>query len=177
MEITNFTREFRRGEAFVRAKYALADTTGLSVQIKFTRAKGRDLDGYYRSKDRRIVLAVKRRLRYPRTASYGVGSCPPRKARANGRPFDLVWHEDRFESPDDLLVFVAGHEFWHFLCDSGQRRQDHETKANCHGFAWLREFRCWAGPGAPLEEIPERPPRPDRTLLPAQLEMFSALAS
>ena len=160
--IRNFTGALARAEAFVRAKLALIGTEGLSVHIKHTRAKGRDITGYYRLTDRRIVIAVKKRLRYPRKAAYGVGSTPAPKRGVRGRPFKLVWHEERFDSPDDLLVFVAGHEVWHFLCHSGQRKRDHETKANCNGFLWLREFRNWAGPGESVTSIPVLPPRPDQ---------------
>jgi hypothetical protein len=119
MDLQNFTGKLERGEAFVRAKAAHADTGGLSVHIKFTRAKGRDVNGYYRWDDRRMVLAVKQRLRYPRRAAYGVGTQSRDWQRLGGRPYRLLWHEETFASPDDLLVFVAGHEFWHFLCHSG----------------------------------------------------------
>jgi hypothetical protein len=163
MELQNFTGKLERGEAFVRAKAALAETEGLSVHIKFTRARGRDVNGYYRWDDRRMVLAVKQRLRYPRRAAYGVGTQSRDWQRLGGRPYRLLWHEESFASPDDLLVFVAGHEFWHFLCHSGQRKRDHETRANCNGFAWLREFRAWA-PGSEVEAIPPLPPRPDRAI-------------
>jgi hypothetical protein len=151
-----------RAEAFIRAKLALVATDGLSIHIKHTRAKGRDVNGYYRLTDRRIVIAVKKRLRYPRKAAYGVGSVPAAKRGVRGRPFKLVWHEERFDGPDDLLVFVAGHELWHFLCHSGQRKRDHETKANCNGFLWLHEFRAWTSLRAPVAAIPALPPRPDR---------------
>jgi hypothetical protein len=174
VEIMNFTGELARAEAFIRAKCALIGTEGLSIHIKHTRAKRRDVTGYYRFADRRIVIAVKRRLRYPRTAAYGVGSITPLRKPLKGRPYKLVWHEDRFENPDDLLAFVAGHEIWHFLCHSGQRKGDHETKANCNGFLGLQEFRRWAGAGARVEPIPPLPPRPDRpapsTALPPRLE-------
>ena len=162
MQLQNFTGKLERGEAFVRDKAALADTDGLSVHIKFTRAKARDVNGYYRWDDRRMVLAVKQRLRYPRKAAYGVGTQSRDWQRLGGRPYRLLWHEEIFASPDDLLVFVAGHEFWHFMCHSGQRKRDHETRANCNGFAWLREFRTWEG-GA-VEAIPPLPPRPDRAV-------------
>lgn len=167
MELTNFTGRFERGEAFVRAKFALADTTGLSVHIKFTKARGRDVNGYYRWNDQRMVLAVKQRLRYPRRAAYGIGTTACTSRGLSGRPFRVVWHEDEFASADDLLVFVAGHEFWHFLCHSGQRKRDHETKANCNGFAWLREFRAWTGAECAVEEIPLVPPKPQTNALPA----------
>lgn len=185
MVLRNFTGRLERGEAFVKAKAALADTGDLSVHIKFTRARGRDLNGYYRWDDRRMVLAVKQRLRYPRKAAYGVGtvslnsergvsSMAGRRGGYRGLPYRLVWHEEQFDSADDLLVFVAGHEFWHFLCHSGQRKRDHETKANCNGFAWLREFRAWAGPGAPVAGIPLVPPRPDRPEARTEVEVPEA---
>src|SRR6185369_14321999 len=151
MELRNFTGQLERGEAFVRAKAALVRTDELSVHIKFTKARERDIDGCYRWEDKRMVLAVKRRLHYPRLAAYGVGTEPRTDRRFGGRPYKLIWHEDRFESMDDLLVFVAGHEFWHYLCHSGQRKRDHETRANCNGFAWLREFRSWTGPELHVE--------------------------
>lgn len=160
-DIRNYTGRLERGEAFLRAKAALADAGALSIHIKYTKARGRDLNGYYRWEDQRMVLAIKQRLRYPRMAAYGVGTLPKTDRRLGGRPYKLVWHEERFDSADDLLVFVAGHEFWHFLCHTGQRKRDHETKANCHGFAWLREFRAWRGPEHPVEPIPMIPPRPD----------------
>jgi len=164
VEIRNYTGKLERGEAFLRAKAALADTDSLSIHSRADSVCGRDVNGYYRWEDRRMVLAVKQRLRYPRAAAYGVGTtpCSPRRL-GGGLPYRLVWHEERFESGDDLLVFVAGHEFWHFLCHSGQRKRDHETKANCNGFAWLREFRTWTGTECPVAEIPMVPPRPDQT--------------
>lgn len=162
MLLRNFTGALDRGEAFVVAKASTVATAELSVHIKFTRARGQDVAGYYRWDDRRMVLAVKRRLRYPRTAAYGIATVPAPRARGR-RPFRLVWHEERFDGPDELLVFVAGHEFWHFLCHSGQRRHDHETKANCNGFAWLSEFRQWPGPGAPVAAVAARPWPPGLT--------------
>jgi len=172
-----------RGEAFVRAKCERMSTEGLSVHIKFTRARGRDVNGYYRWNDRRMVLAVKRRLKFPRRAAYGVGTVPRPASSAARVPYRLVWHEERFDCLDDLLVFVAGHEFWHFLCHSGQRKRDHETKANCHGFAWLREFRLWQGAGQEVAPIPLVPPSPLAPIVaasaaaargpaPVQLELF-----
>jgi len=160
VEIQNFTGKFDHAEAFVRAKFNQVDHTGVSIHIKHTRAKGRDLNGYYRFADRRIVVSVKKRLRYPRDAAYGVGSTTVKKRGLGGRPYKLVWHEDTFRHAEDLLVFAAGHEMWHFLCHSGQRRGDFETRANFNGFYWLSEFRTWNGATRDLHPIPMRPPRP-----------------
>ncbi|MBI5504046.1 MAG: hypothetical protein HY899_04550 [Deltaproteobacteria bacterium] len=177
--VKNFTGALQRGESFLRAKCALVATEGLSIHIKHTSARGRDINGYYRLRDRRMVLAVKRRLRYPRVAAYGIGTVPAPRRRLGSAPFRVVWFEERFTSPDDLLVFVAGHELWHFLCHSEQRRRDHETKANCNGFLWLREFRHWRGPPHPVAAIPLLPPRPDAVVVdsaaaePLQLDLFA----
>lgn len=161
MELRNFTEKFDRAQAFIEAKFACFDTTGVSLHIKYTSAKGRDLNGYYRFADRRIVVAVKKRLRYPRRAAYGVGSKTIERKSLAGRPYRLVWHEDTFTCAEDLLVFAAGHEAWHYLCHSGQRKGDFETRANCNGFLWLREYQRWQGPGRAVEPPPRRPPRPD----------------
>jgi len=155
----NTTGELVRAEAFIRAKATLVDTTDLSVHIKHTRARRRDVTGYYRFADRRMVVAVKKRLRYPRRAAYGIGSTPTSRLRLGGRPYKLVWYEETFTSPEDLLVFVAGHEFWHFLCHTGQRRGGFEVRCNCNGFLWLTEFKDWTG--GPVAPVPSRPPRPD----------------
>lgn len=160
-EILNLTDGHQRVEAFIRAKAALIDTTGLSIHIKHTRARGRDVTGYYRFADRRIVIAVKKRLKYPRRAAYGIGSRPAERKQLGSRPYKLVWYEDTFTSAEDLLVFVAGHEFWHFLCHTGQRSGDYEVRANCHGFMWLGEFQRWSGSQSNVEPIPPRPFRPD----------------
>jgi hypothetical protein len=176
IDIRDHTGEMERVAAFIDAKAALVDNRGLSVHIKHTRARRRDVTGYYRFADRRIVIAVKKRLRYPRAAAYGIGSTPVRRLRLGGRPYKLVWHEEMFRSPEDLLIFVAGHEFWHFLCHTGQRRGGYEVRCNCNGFLWLAEFKSWCG-GA-VASVPARPPRPDeiavaRSTDRAQGELFA----
>jgi hypothetical protein len=158
-ELRDFTGEMDRAASFIRAKAELVDARGLSVHLKHTRARRRDVTGYYRFADRRIVIAVKKRLRYPRRAAYGIGSTPVRRLRLGGRPYKLVWFEEAFTSPEDLAIFVAGHEFWHFLCHTGQRRGGFEVRCNCNGFLWLAEFKTWAG--GPVAAVPPRPPRPD----------------
>ena len=160
-EFRNFTDGLGKAEAFIRAKCEQFATHGLSIHLKYTRAKDRDFDGYYRLDDQHLVVAVKQRLRYPRQAAYGVGTTGREGWNGKGPPYSLVWHEEEFGSADDLAVFGAGHELWHFLCHSGQRRRDHETRANCYGFLWLAEFKDWAGPGSPVGTQPALPPRPD----------------
>jgi hypothetical protein len=169
VQVTNFTDKFQQAQTFIEAKYACFDTTGVSLHIKYTTAKGRDLNGYYRFADRRIVVAVKKRLRYPRQAAYGVATKTIERKALSGRPYRLIWHEDTFTSPEDLLVFAAGHEAWHYLCHSGQRKGDYETRANCNGFLWLKEFQRWTGPDCRVEPVPNRPPRPDQIVVPDRI--------
>ena len=162
LELKNFSGDLARGELFLRAKCALINTHRLSIHIKHTRARGCDVTGYYRSDDRRLVAAVRPGLKYPVKAAYSVGYAPKKDGRS-GLGRQKIWYEDRFESPDDLLVFVAGHEIWHFLCDSRQRAASHdeEALANRLGFLWLREFKRWRGSGARVAPIPAEPMRPD----------------
>ena len=161
LEIKNYTGGLERGESFLRAKLALINNHRLSIHIKHTRARGCDLTGYYRWHDRRLVAAVRPGLRYPVKAAYSVGQAP-RKDGRSGFGRQKIWYEDRFDSADDLFVFVAGHEIWHFLCDSHQRPvgRDQETLANCLGFLWLWEFKRWKT-GTRVAAIPHEPPRPD----------------
>ena len=161
LQIKNFTEGLERAEAFLRAKCEMIRTSRLTIHIKHTRARGCDLTGYYRWSDRRIVTAVKPKLRFPLKAAYSIAYAPGKTGRSLSR--QKIWFEERFDSPDDLLVFVAGHEIWHFLCDSRQRpeKHDQETLANCNGFLWLSEFKRWRGPGHTVAPIPPEPPRPD----------------
>ena len=166
LDLKNFTGRLRRAEAFIRAKFGLIRTRGLSIRIKYTRAYDAEISGYYRWDDRRMVVAVQPGLRYPFKAAYSVAS------KGRGRHARLstqqIWYEELFDSADDLLVFVAGHEMWHYLCHTRQRRGDQETKANCHGFMWLREFKRWRGSESRVARIPESPPRPDKRRASAQ---------
>jgi hypothetical protein len=163
IQIRNYTRRLRRAEAFVRAKCELVRTRGLSIHIKYTRAYDAEISGYYRWDDRRIVVAVQPGLRYPFRAAYSVAYAGRgRRSRLSRQP---IWYEELFYSADDLLVFVAGHEMWHYLCHTRQRRCDQENKANCNGFLWLREFKRWRGPNARVARIPVAPPRPDKRRL------------
>jgi hypothetical protein len=160
LDLRNFTGRLQRAEAFIRAKFALVRTRGLSIRIKYTRAYDAEISGYYRWDDRRMVVAVQAGLRYPFKAAYSVAS----KGRGHRARLSTqqIWYEELFDSADDLLVFVAGHEMWHYLCHTRQRKGDQETKANCHGFLWLSEFKRWNRREGRVASIPEDPPRPDK---------------
>jgi hypothetical protein len=160
-QIKNYTGGLEHGQAFLRAKLSLVDTRRLSIHVKHTFARKCDVTGYYRWDDRRIVLAVRPGLEYPLKASYDV-ALAPRKDGRSGFSRNKIWFEEVFRSEDDLFVFVAGHEIWHFLCDSRQRPPslDREALANRLGFLWLHEFKRWRGPGTRVDGIPTEPPCP-----------------
>ena len=50
-----------------------------------------------------------------------------------------------FDNLDDLLVWVTGHEMYHFLCWTRQLDGDvaNEIQANALGRAWVAEFQDW----------------------------------
>jgi hypothetical protein len=159
LEIKNFTGRLQRAEQFLRAKCDMVRTRGLSIHIKYTRAYDAEISGYYRWDDRRMVVAVQPGMRYPFRAAYSVAYAGRgRRARLNRQP---IWFEELFYSAEDLLVFVMGHEMWHYLCHTRQRSGDEETMANRNGFLWLREFKRWKGPRSRVARIPNAPPRPD----------------
>lgn len=82
---------------------------------------------------------------YPRRYPLAVGTVPrepgsrrPRRHRA----FSYVVEEAIFRDAAEALVFVAGHEAFHFLRHSRQiAGRNTEPSANRHGLAWLEEWR------------------------------------
>jgi hypothetical protein len=44
-------------------------------------------------------------------------------------------------SADEAMVWIVGHETWHYLCKTRQLSGNWETRANRFGFEWLREFQ------------------------------------
>jgi len=39
------------------------------------------------------------------------------------------------------MVWITFHELWHFLCITGQKTGNYQTKANGFGFEMLRKFK------------------------------------
>ena len=56
LDLRNFTGRLQRAEAFIRAKFSLVRTRGLSIRIKYTRAYDAEISGYYRWERRAPTL-------------------------------------------------------------------------------------------------------------------------
>lgn len=54
-----------------------------------------------------------------------------------------ISEEVTFCDQSEVLVFIFGHELWHFLCKTKQERGNWETKANKFGIEVLKAFRRW----------------------------------
>jgi len=123
--------------AFILSRLDRFDTSSLRLHLKFHRRKDQAVSGYFRFRDSLIVAAVRRKQRFPLKNAWPVGS---RKTNV-GRGWAWVWDEEPVRDRDELMVWIAGHEVYHFLrhtrqVDGIQR----ETRANRFAFAWLREF-------------------------------------
>jgi hypothetical protein len=89
---------------------------------------------------------------YPRRYPLAVGTVtrePSARRSRRRRAFSYVVEEATFRDAAEALVFVAGHEAFHFLRHSRQiAGRNTEPSANRHGLAWLEEWRRAQGAGA-----------------------------
>jgi len=53
-----------------------------------------------------------------------------------------VYHHETYADEPELMVCLAGHEAYHFLCATNQAEPDTELGANVMGVAWLEEWRA-----------------------------------
>lgn len=65
------------------------------------------------------------------------------QGNVSGQGWSYVTKEMTFYNQNEVMVFVFGHEFWHFLCKTKQRRGNWETKANLFAIDLLDEYRDW----------------------------------
>jgi len=145
MELRNKT-DFRRAELFFEEKMKKYDVSRLLVEMKYTSSEG-VVTGwcqyprkYNRTEPYHIIVRVNPNLNYPRMWNHYVGTIQI----PNG--FSPIEDHEEFRSPEDAMVYVLGHEAWHFLCKTKQERGNWQTKANASGFKFLREFKEWSGP-------------------------------
>ena len=78
---------------------------------------------------------------------YGITIKIPKKVRffsPESKIFRFVaWHEKDYHFPtrDEVVIFVAGHEFGHYLMLTGQvDKLNSETNADKIGYQWVRSF-------------------------------------
>ena len=122
---------------WIREKLKTYDTRALRLHLKRHRRKDQLFSGYCRYDDCLIVAAVHEKLPLPFRLQKPVRSKPnPRTARG----YEYIWRDMAVATADQALVWVAGHECWHFLCRTGQQKGNWETRANNFGFDWLEAF-------------------------------------
>ena len=139
MEYRNLT-DLVRAPEFILKRLAPFDTTALRLQLKFHRRKDQPVSGYFRYNDLLVMAAVRSRQRVPLKNQWPVGSRPCRGGR-RGRGWAWVWDEEPVRDRDELMVWIAAHECFHFLRHTRQVGGiQRETRANRFAFEWLRVF-------------------------------------
>ena len=138
MEYRNYT-DLALAPEFILRRLEPFDTVKLRLHLKFHRRKDQPVSGYFRYEDFLVVAAVREKQRFPLKNQWPVGS---RKSRCP-RGWAWVWDEEPVRTRDEIMVWIAAHECFHFLrhtrqVDGIQR----ETRANRFGFLWLREFKA-----------------------------------
>jgi hypothetical protein len=136
VEFRNLT-DLVRAPAFVLERLRPFDTSTLRLHLKFHRRKDQPVSGYFRYADSLVVAAVRRKQRFPLKNEWPVATRPSRGRRR----FAWVWDAEPVRDRDELMVWIAGHELYHFLRHTRQVEGiQRETRANRFAFAWLREF-------------------------------------
>ena len=124
-------------------KLAVYDTSPLRLHLKRHRRKDQLFSGYCRYDDFLVVAAIHERLPLPFLLQKPVGSKPNRRKHVG---YDYVWYEAPVRTTNEAMVWVVGHECWHFLCKTKQHKGNWETRANKFGFEWLAEFAAVTTP-------------------------------
>lgn len=75
--------------------------------------------------------------KYPRTAEYAIGT----QQLNFKKGFKWITWVENFKDSNEAMVFLFGHELWHFLCKTKQKKGNHQTKANVFGFEMLNKYR------------------------------------
>ena len=121
--------------AFIVDKLRRFDLLGLKLHLKWHRQREVLGYGYFRPTDYRTVAAVASEFTYPFRHRKMVLT-----RQSGGRP-KRIYDEEMIHDVSEALVCVAGHEVWHFLCKTEEKKGDWHIGANVFGYVWLREFK------------------------------------
>ena len=136
MEFRNLT-DLVEAPAFLLRRLEPFETGPLRLHLKFHRRKDQPVSGYFRFRDLLIVAAVRRTQRFPLTNAWPTGS----RQVPFGRGWAWVWDEEPVRDREELMVWIAAHELFHYLRHTRQLKDiQRETRANRFAFAWLRSF-------------------------------------
>ena len=134
--------------AFLRQKVAQFDARNLEYLRLYDRTGVTATKGVWgrcRYPNRKKKLGYRIRCcvsiaQFPNPVKWAVGT-----RQLDPRQWEWVWREDQFHTLEEALVWIAGHEAFHWLRHSRQiPGRNHETQANRAGFAWLDEWRAVA---------------------------------
>ncbi len=122
---------------WIREKLVNFDTKKLKLHLKRHRRKDQWFSGYCRYADFLVVAAIHEKMPLPFCLCKPIGSRQNLRCK---RGYEYIWHELVIETQEQAMVWVAGHECWHYLCKTRQMKGNWETKANHFGFDWAEEF-------------------------------------
>lgn len=111
----------------------------LQVFLKWSTGK-QPMAGYCRYKDFFVTCRINKDLTYPYSFLDPVGT-QTRIMENGGRAWTFVTQQVTFNDAEEAMVYLIGHEMWHFLCKTKQAKGNRQTKANLNGIKWLDEFR------------------------------------
>jgi hypothetical protein len=136
VEFKNFT-DLTEASEFILDELTSYDTSRLRLHLKFHRRSDQPVSGYFRFRDFQIVAAVRQKQRFPLRNAWPVGS----RSVPYGRGWAWVWDEQAVCDRDALMVWIAGHELYHFLRHTHQIEGiQRETRANRFAFTWQRKL-------------------------------------
>jgi len=128
-------------EKFIRMKLEQYDTSKLKLHLKYTKSRTNSYDGYCRYKDFYTVAAINEellKLRLPFEMIWAIGT-----EQVTEQIYNFIEDSEEVTTFDEVMVWIAAHELWHFLCKTKQEKYNYQTRANKFGFLWLREFKLW----------------------------------
>lgn len=109
----------------------------LTINMKWSNS-GQFCSGRMRCADFDASCRVSKHNVYPITVSEAVGT-----QKVDEHFFVWVTERITFNDAEECMIYILGHELWHFLCETKQRKGNHQTKANKNGIDWLEKFRSW----------------------------------
>ncbi len=137
MEYTNYT-DLEKAPEYILRRLEAFDTSELKFHLKFHRRKDQEVSGYFRFDDNYVMAAVRKKQRFPLKNEWPVGT----RKSGGRRRFAWIWDREKATDRDELMVWIAAHELFHFLRHMRQVPGiNRETRANRFAFEWMRDYK------------------------------------
>ena len=118
------------------------------MHLKFHRRRDQEVSGYFRFDDNFVMAAVRKKQRFPLKNEWPVATRPS----SGRRRWKWVWDSEPATDRDELLVWIAAHELYHFLRHTRQVPGiNRETRANRFAFEWMRRYKAECRGDIPAE--------------------------